>query len=463
MPIWFSFTSTPSTPDFCHMQPKRYSFLLFVSLLFLLGACSHLKKTGSNRPGTTQPTPSNRKFPMDTVRWVESPAFPPAIGTPDANDQVLENADPPGTQYRLSVVLPFLSKDASGGSVPEKSKPALQFYAGAKLAFASLSETSRMNLKVNVIDSYVNDFDFTRVIQAGKLDDAQMLIGPVRNSHLSALAKRAKGNRQVVLSPLSPSSELVSDFPGFIQFNPSLKSHCAAITKHVRSKYRADQVVLICKEKEASRLPYFQEANAAFGPDTLRSILVPDEGNGMNSISLGKYIRSGRTTVFIMPSWAGQDFIMSFLFKLKAAKGSNRVEVYGMPQWAGYEDIEPEYLRDLNVHISSADYVDRKNPDVIQFEKAFFEAYGTIAGEDAIAGYDAALFAGRMLNDYGLSFPEKLDRISFSGLRGSYVFKKVHNESNSDAFSTRYDYMENTRVTILKFEGFRFVDAAGLN
>ncbi|MBK8556596.1 MAG: hypothetical protein IPL65_12880 [Lewinellaceae bacterium] len=42
---------------------------------------------------------------------------------------------------------------------------------------------------------------------------------------------------------------------------------------------------------------------------------------------------------------------MSLLLKLNAIKGRNQVEVFGMPQWANFENIEPEYFRNLNVHL----------------------------------------------------------------------------------------------------------------
>ena len=441
------------------MHQNHYKFLLFFLSVFALGACSQLRRSGTtrpdNRPRNTERT--DRLRDMDTVRWVEAPAFPPAIGEPKSNSFPLENPDPPGTEYRIAMVLPFMGDQS--GPITSKNEPALQYYGGARMALNKISETTNLNLQVQVFDSQADEFKFKRLLRTGKLDDAQVLIGPVRPVNISSAAPRAKQNRQILVSPLSPSSNQTEEFPGFIQFSPSLGAHCGAITRHVRAKYSSDQVVLVCRKSEVSRLAYFQKVNAELGDNPFVELLIPDQVSGINSVNFSRYMKPGKTTVFIMPSWAGQDFIVQFLYRLKATKGSKNVEVYGMPQWAGYEGIEPEYLSELNVHISSANYVDRTIPEVIDFEEAFFKEYGTIPSDDAVTGYETTMFTANMLQRFGLSFPEQLEFADYLGLRGYYTFKKVYNSTGVDRIGAPYDYVENVRVSILKFDKYRFVRA----
>ncbi|MCC7466144.1 MAG: hypothetical protein IT261_07745 [Saprospiraceae bacterium] len=148
---------------------------------------------------------------------------------------------------------------------------------------------------------------------------------------------------------------------------------------------------------------------------------------------------------------------MAFLRKLKEVKGNNRVEVYGMPQWKNFEAIEPEYLSQLNVHITSASWLNYQQPEIRAFQEKFYESTGTIPDDDAFSGYDVTLFTGRMLARYGLSFPEHLGEESFETYRGAMRFQPIYHTSGVDDRRNTPDYWENTFVHLLKFESFRYV------
>ncbi len=429
-----------------------FSFLLLPLLL----ACSP-KSANTIRPNQTAKPPAqrpNQNVPIDTVRWT-MPANPkPPIGA-----QPSQPARPGGFSdtYKIGLLLPFLTNQVAGNAVPDKSSLALQFYAGAKIALEELSQTEQINLVVDVYDTQVNDPDFLRLMSDARLPKSDVFIGPIRSSHVEAFADWTKRNRKILISPETPTSELTTKNPDFIQTNPSLRAHCEAITQHVLKYNRPDAVTLVCKEREADRLPYFQNANTS--GMTFGELVVSDAVANFDKIDLKRYLKLGRTSVFILPTWASQDFVMAFLRKLREAKGSAKVEVYGMPQWKSYESIEPEYLTSLNVHITSASYVDYSAQAVKDFQQKFYEATGTIPNDDAFNGYDVTLFTGKMLSRYGLSFPQNIDRESFRGLHGDFRFSEIFTAGNLDDGYNQPDYLENTFVHILKFDKYGFVPA----
>jgi len=436
--------------------------LLAVATALLLPGCNPAKKTTTGpQPGKPAPArpsdrPSTRPEPMDTIRWTTAPNPKPPIGDAPARPPETPYA---GQAYRLALLLPFLTDQADPGTVPDKSGLALQFYGGANLALQKLSEEG-MNLSVEVFDTQVSDADFQRLLGNPRLAKAQVVIGPVRPSHVSLLAERIKQTRQILISPESPTMDLTSRNPDFIQTNPSLRAHCAAITRHILRKHRPDAVVLVSKQKESDRLPFFQAANAP-GNAPFAELIVPDAAANFDKIDLARYFKPGRTAVFVLPTWASQDFVMAFLQKLSATKGSNAVEVYGMPQWKNFENIEPMYFATLNVHITAASFVNRDTEEARAFRQAFYAAYGTVPDDNAYNGYDVTLLAGYWLRRYGLSFPQRLTtERPFDGLRGRYQFAQAFSQSPPSATSDRmeqYDYLENTFVHILKFQNYRFV------
>ncbi len=440
--------------NFIHIK-HRISFLLLVALTVLI-ACNPARRSssGPTRPNPpVKPTPG-KPAPMDTIRWTPNNSGKPPIGG-------VPNKPAPTTTdetYHIAFLLPFLSNQMAGTVVPEKSRLAVQFYAGAKIALEQLSDEERINLVADVWDTQASDADFQKLMSNPRLEKTSVFIGPVRSSHVEAFAEWTKERRKILISPESPSVGLTSQNPDFVQLNPSLRAHCAAITRYIRKTSRPDAVTLVCKQKEADRLLYFQEANTGIGGSTnFAELVLPDETTNFDKVDLRKYLRAGRSSVFVLPTWASQDFVMAFLRKLKEIKGSNRVEVYGMPQWRNFEALDPEYLSSLNVHISSASWLDYSVQEVKGFQQKFYTATGTIPDEDGFNGYDATLFAGRMLAKYGLSFPERLDEMTTTTLRGQFSFSKIFGSGAVDDGQNNPDYWENTFVHILKFDKFGYV------
>jgi len=432
------------------MKIKILANIGFVFALALLTAiaCNPAKRTAGPAPNRPyKPTPGKNE-PIDTIRWTPNNGKPPIKNEPN------RPTDRPGAgdTYNIALLLPFLSNQATAGTVPDKSRLALQFYSGAKIALAQVSEEEKINLVVDVWDTQASDADFQTLLNTNtRIQKPSVFIGPIRGSHVGIFAPWAKSKRKIVVSPESPNADLTSQNPDFIQINPSLRAHCNAITQYVRRVHKADAVTLVCKQKEADRLPYFQDANTSVGGATrFAELILPDDALNFDKADLKKYFKTGRTTVFIMPSWASQDFVMAFLRKLKEIKGANRVEVYGMPQWLNFETIDGEYFQSMNVHISSGSYIDYSAPEVKAFQQKFYDATGTIPDEDGFNGYDVTLFSARMLARYGLSFPERLGKDSFIGLHNVFSFSKIYSEG-LDAGNSVPDYIENTRVHLLKY------------
>ncbi|HAD11671.1 MAG TPA: hypothetical protein DCF33_04445 [Saprospirales bacterium] len=423
--------------------------------ILLVVACDTTRRSGTtvrpNLPGKPLP---GKTTPMDTIRWTPSNCGKPPIG--QSSGQPGGNK-PAGETYHVSFLLPFLSNQVSGEGIPEKSRLALQFYAGAKIALEQLSAETSLQLMVNVWDTQANDSDFEKLMRNSRLEKSSVFIGPVRASHVSMFADWTKQRKKILISPESPTADLTQGNPGFIQINPSLRSHCETIVRYVRKRHKADAVTLICKKKEADRLVYFQNANAAVGGNTrFNEILIPDESKDFSSVDLKKYLRAGRTSIFILPSWASQDFIMAFMRRLKEVKGSNQVEVYGMPQWRNFDAIEPEYLSQLNVHITAASWLDYGASEIKEFQQKFYDATGSLPDEDAFNGYDVTMFVGRMLAMHGLSFPEQLSSEKANTLRGRFVFSKIFASGGLDQGTNQPDYWENTFVHLLRFNQFQY-------
>ncbi len=410
---------------------------------------------------------------MDTVQWTVTPPdeAPPITSSggvivgsgdpePDPNAGETQMRD----RYKVAVMLPFLTDrfNPSSGKPDPKSLLALNYYYGAKMAFDELAKEG-VKLDINTFDTKASEAEVSRLLQKPEVTEADLIVGPIRKSNLMATANFAKQNGVTMVSPLSPSTDITLDNPYFVQTTPSLVSHCEAITRHVLDRYSSDQVILVARNKEAEiqRLKYFQDANYAIGGRNSRSFdefVVSDNSADFNEMDVTPQIKEGDTTVFIVPSWSNESFIYSFLRKVKVAKGNkNTVVIYGMPQWMDYQIISYDYYEELNVHISSAYYIDTDTEVAREFRRRFFDRYGMVPTQEAYAGFDQVRLIGRSLKRNGTQFQKKLGRESQNFLSTRFNFEPVVSRMGiaTEDFS-KVDRFENKYVNILKFKDYFF-------
>jgi hypothetical protein len=405
--------------------------------------------TGNNSTGNTNTTNSN---PIDYGKNNMPMNVKPPVGTRMKSS------------YNLAYLLPFFTDKYSDldKEVYEKSLWALNFYAGAKMALDTLSKEG-INLKVSVLDTKASEAELPLVLANEAVQSADAIIGTETNANVKAAAEFARLNNKVLISPYNPSGDLVSDNKQFVQLNPSLRTNCEVIMRHIRKTYRSEQIVVICRDKanEKEALQYLQYENRRLSNGSgsqLRELMV-DEKSGLISIDV-KGSMNSESMVYIVPVWGqnSEQFVYSLLTKINNAKGKRNVTVYGMPQWSsfqvnGYDAFEP-----LHVHITQPVFVDRINGNAKYFSAAYYQTYNAAPTDEAFLGYDITLYTGRMLSRYGTKFNEVLDVVPFTGLQTKFQFQRERNISNNPPSEKpqAFDRFANKYVNMLKFENGSF-------
>ena len=408
---------------------------------------------------------------VDTVAWTDlaEDRFPPITTEtkpPVNNNNTGGTTGGPTTStgtYNVSLLLPFLSQRSASTSIDDNSIWGIQFYAGAKLAYQYL-ERDGVKLNISVADTDASSGKMSELLRSAELAKSDLIIGPYKREQVSQVAGFAKQNKVPLVVPYTAQMGLADDNPYFVQVNPSLKSHCEAILKHARKQNAKENIVLVVRDDsdEKSRLKYFQDASATLEGkregSQLREFIVSGD---LNKINVDPYIKRGKTTVFIVPSWSSETFIYSFLrqLMLKQSEGEDII-VYGMPVWMDYEQIDFEYYERLNVHVSSASYLDKNDERIRQFNQKFFDTYAAVPREEAYLGYDIMLYFGKMINRWGKDFPSRLDQDNFDVLHGRFNFQRIVLEPEKHKENLNYfDQLENTFVHILKFQDYHFQPA----
>ena len=409
---------------------------------------------------------------VDTVRWTElsEKDYPPIMtdGTWSNTGGISGSPGTPGGggQYDVSIILPFLANQSSIGEIDPNSYWAMHYYAGARLAYESLTAAG-VSLNVTVSDSDGSSIKVNRLLSENSAKDAELIIGPYKRDNVRLMEPFSKQNDIPLAVPYTAQLGLANGNPNYIQLNPSLASHCEAITKHARAVYDTENITLVAQDlpQEKNRFVYFQKTNSNIEGTSIgsyfREYVVTTDDDNQFEIDMVPYISQGETSVFIIPSWSSESFVYSVLraLMIEQAKGENIV-VYGMPMWKDFDQIDYEFYQKLNVHVSSASYIDPTDERVRQFKQKFFDTYGTIPREEAYLGYDAMNYFGRMLNQFGKGFPKSIDREPYDVLHGRFEFERVVLQPEDHREDLDYfDQLENKFVHILQFRDFQFQPA----
>ncbi len=473
--------------------------LVFILLLaFGLSSCDMFKKAQSNDTveedkteldevqGTGKYNPETGEFEhstsvnseVDTVKWTTDPDVVPPISSEEtdiANPNSGDPFDPKNENrpegkldaYNISVLLPFFSNRFSEGtSVDKASISAISFYGGMKIAFEELQRKG-VNLNVNVHDTKGSESTTSALMESSSVASSDLIIGPFRKNNIKAAGEQAKLLKTPFVSPLSASSGVAKDNPYFIQVKPYLPTHCEAITQHVRERFDIDQVTLIARNKKAemSRFDYFQNENkkieGSVGATRFKEYVISGtEELNFDEIDITPYIKEGDTTVFIVPSFSNKNFIYGLLLQIYNTKGDNPVVIYGMPQWMDFEPPSFDYYELLNLHVSSANFVDPNDQNVKNFKRKYFDRFGTLPGDKAFSGYDIMMYFGKMIDKHGTKFQEKIDVEKDEYLNTKFEFaREVPLSAALQEDFSKTNLYENKHVYILKFEDFQFKNA----
>lgn len=420
---------------------------------------------------------------MDTIRWRDLPStsYPPITSDGEfvetEKGPVLLETGEYGSEflstYKVAMLLPFLT-DQFNFTDPEinsKSLWAVNFYAGTKLAMDDLKDEG-IDIDLTIIDSKASSSNTRRLLsREGSIKDANLIIGPYRRENVRLVAEFAKRNEITYVSPFNAGSELSENNPNYIQFNPTLKTHCEAITSHARASYETDQIVLVARNNpnELARFDYFHDKNWEIElaesneeerkPDTTRfkEYIISQSSVDLDEVDMLPLMELQDTMVFIIPSWSDEKFVISFLRKLDLVNTEeNHIVVYGMPQWMKYERVDYDYYEKLNVHISSGTFIDPFSTDIQFFRRKFFKAYGAPPRDEAYMGYDITLYCGRMLQKHGTKFQYWLDRELDRYMHTKFEFQQVVDPTTRGREKYQIDQFENKYVNILKFQDYQF-------
>lgn len=221
-------------------------------------------------PPTSPSTPNNNSTGSATkpplLPPIKDPATPPISppqNTPTADTTAIEPTLPDNNPAKINLQtdivlmlpfnLPIYRAGMNTDSLPEKSKVALDFYAGVLCGLDYL-RSQGITPNVKLLDSENNPAKVKTLLADPTLSaETDLIIGPIYNSEIKDVATFAKQNKIYQVSPLSPSNQNAQDNPYYIIANPSVEMHCKAMFDYISATMLNSQIIAVSGSKTADQ------------------------------------------------------------------------------------------------------------------------------------------------------------------------------------------------------------------
>ena len=442
------------------LSGSRFVALVLVFISFL--ACSTSKRSQKTPPSETPKTedkvrvydPASGLYVLvpreavkvDTIKWTEDPSAP--IVTDTKTPVTTEKKD----KYDISLLVPFNASEYNflDEQLDPKLVRFLQYYAGMEIA-ANEFKTLGYPITVRSFDTKKSLTQINDILKDPAVKNTDVLVGPYDKENVESVAAFGLQHEKVVVSPWLPAFTIDETNPYFIQVVPGLNTHAEAIIDFIGDKLQGKKIFLVARNNptEISRLQLFKKNPSVKTED----LIIDDTSVELEQTNLMSLLEE-EGTIFILPYYSRTDesFVNSFLRKLHADKELKEVIVFGLPQWTAFNNLNPNYMESLSVHISSSTFVDVDHPFYHDFIMRFFNTYHALPDQQAFMGYDLLHWLGKTLTEKGKAGLLGTQHYTEFGLASGFDIKPV--------FKTHYDtstemksplYYENSRVRILKY------------
>jgi LysM repeat protein len=313
----------------------------------------------------------------------------------------------------------------------------VEMYEGILLAADTLRSLG-LDIGLHVFDIKSDTVEITRLISSGKLDNMDLIIGPVHSRNLSILASYAGIRGIPVVSPvqLVNNSALINN-PTLFMASSTLEVSQNALARKMSEYYNSNFVLYHTdstgKDQDVRRFKnmILTELNYKLPYEEIKFkelVFYSRSVFGNDSINRLEHALSEKNGNVVIIASEDPPVMSETLTDVHTLSRKFNIKVFGYPDMRNLPNFDPKYLFDLGLMVYSPHWIDYSKQDVKQFNTDFRKKFFTEPSEISFAwqGYDIAYFFISGLAIHGKEF---------------ILHPEIH---NPDLLQTEYDFRRKT-------------------
>jgi LysM repeat protein len=325
----------------------------------------------------------------------------------------------------------------------------VEMYEGILLAADTLRS---MGLDVNIYayDIQSDTIELSRLINSGKLENMDLIIGPVYSNNLAKVSAYARESGIPVVSPVPLfNSSVLNGNPTLFMANSSLEVAQKALAKKI-SEFADKNIVFIHSDslgvdedvKRFKSLIITELTNwVPYEEIKFKEFLFFSRSAFDNdSINRLSHALSNQTENIIIIASEDAPVISETIMDVHGLSKKYNVKVFGYPVMRDLENLDPRYFFDLDLFLFTPFWIDYTRNDVKQFNADFRMKFMTQPSEISFAwqGYDLTYFFLSGLALHGKEFIKSPSMHRPDLLHTEYDFVS---KTNEDGFENQKLYL----------------------
>ena len=328
---------------------------------------------------------------------------------------------------------------------PKFINPGLEFYEGVQLALDSLNK-EKSPLEVFIFDTRSAKESIAQQLNKPEMDSIELIITHCSSAEVKIFADAGLKKNIPVINANLPNDGGVAANPFFVVLNPTLRTQCEGIYKHIQKYYSLESIVVFRKkgQLEDRIKTYFDEfgRNTVSVPLKLKYVELSDS---FTVNQLKPYLDTANQVLCVAGS-LDENFGKRLTQQLAALKKQKYLAiVMGMPTWDGIAFNKPEY-KGIEIIYSTPFYhskIDKISQGITNhFNKIMYAR----PSDMVFRGYEVTWKYSKLLLQYGK------DAASNLANKQNKIFTDFDIQPVLNKPAMTLDYFENKKLYFLKWQ-----------
>lgn len=262
----------------------------------------------------------------------------------------------------------------------EVSQISLDLYSGIKIAVDSIQKLG-IPVHVTTFDTQGSAQKVNDILRQNRLQNYQLIIGPLLTAHLKTVAQELKRSNTAVFSPVVNTNLRGSD--KLMQTRPTSDVKENLLISYLDSLQTGKNLLLISDQKHSAL------ANKLLNHFPGMRKITQASPDYLQRSDLTKYLSTDRPNWIIIET-SDYGTISNAFSNLNAIRSNYQIRIFTSDKNRIYdEEVPKEFLGNLDFTYTSVDKSDVNNSNKY-FVKAYTAAYGITPNAYAVRGFDLA-------------------------------------------------------------------------
>lgn len=326
---------------------------------------------------------------------------------------------------------------------PKFLNPGLEFYEGAQMAIDSLKK-EKAPLEIFVFDTK-SDESIQQQLNKAELSDLSLIIAHCNSSEAKQLADAGLKKNIPVINANLPNDAGATENPFYVILNPTLRTQCEGIYKHIQKYYSLSPVVVFRKKGQLEdRIKTYFEESSKLTMGIALELKFVDLADHFSAEDLKLHLDTATQTTCLAGS-LDEAFGKKLLQQLAVLDGKGYTStIIGMPTWDGFSFSKTEYKGPEIVY--SNPFYNAKTDKVSQSISNQFNKVMFARPSDMVyRGYEVTFKFARLLLQYGQDFSSNIAN------KQHKVFTDFDIQPILNRQTMSLDYFENKKLYFLKW------------